>query len=289
MTVGVLASGALGHRLLLHLQAEWSIPFVCTDKGSTAIISFCEKESIPVFVGNPRKGKAVAFLQGMSCDLLLSVNYLFLIEADLIRLPKHFAVNVHGSLLPKYRGRTPHVWAIINNETETGITAHLIDENCDTGPVLKQILVPISPEDTGADLLNKFHRVYPDLIDEVLEDFVQDRLEPQAQKDELATYFGKRTPEDGGIHWDWSKERIVNWIRAQAPPYPGAFSHLKGEKIIFRKAKMSAMGFHSDQPNGTVLNVVPLIVKTPNGALELEIEGEQKNKMELNQVFKTRV
>lgn len=289
MTVGVLASGALGHRLLLHLHPKWSIPFVCTDKGSTAIIAFCEEESIPVFVGNPRKGRAVAFLQGISCDLLLSINYLFLIEADLIQLPKHFAVNVHGSLLPKYRGRTPHVWAIINNETETGITAHLIDENCDTGPVLKQKKVPIGPDDTGADLLNKFHTVYPELIDEVLEDFVQERLVPQTQNDELATYFGKRTPEDGGIQWDWSKERIANWIRAQAPPYPGAFSHLAGEKIIFRKAINSAMGFHSDQPNGTVLKVLPLIVKTPNGALELETEGELKNKIELNQVFKTEV
>src|SRR5690606_38202127 len=116
---------------------------------------------ITLFIGNPRNGRGHAFLKNYSFDVLLSVNYLYLIEEDLIKMPRRFAINLHGSLLPKYRGRTPHVWAIINGEKKTGVTAHLITKGCDEGPIVSQIQIPIEIQDTGNDILNKFKQKYP--------------------------------------------------------------------------------------------------------------------------------
>jgi methionyl-tRNA formyltransferase len=96
-------------------------------------------------------------------DLILSINYLFLLDEEMIsKLP--LAINIHGSLLPKYRGRTPHVWSIINGETKTGVTAHIIDADCDTGDIVKQIVVPIEKDDTGATILEKYEKIYPELL-----------------------------------------------------------------------------------------------------------------------------
>src|SRR5690606_22569809 len=132
-----------------------------TDSGSANISNWCEEKQVPCFVGNPRNGKASTFFSKYPVDVLLSVNYLFIIERDLIQHPKKYAFNMHGSLLPKYRGRTPHVWAIINGETQTGVTLHVIDEGCDTGDIVIQEKVKIEHNDTGADILSKFEVLYP--------------------------------------------------------------------------------------------------------------------------------
>ncbi|MDG1571477.1 methionyl-tRNA formyltransferase [Robiginitalea sp. M366] len=271
MKIGLLASGGLGFKLLKHLSVKHQIEFVFTDAGSDAIVDFANRSSYPVFIGNPRKGRCTAFVADKEIDVLVSINYLFLIESDLIQLPSKLAFNIHGSLLPRYRGRTPHVWAIINNERETGITAHVIDENCDTGRILAQEKIPILPNDTGYTILNKFAEVYPKLVDKVFDLVSMNDFEGIAQDEIQATYFGKRTPEDGEIDWDWYRERIQNWIRAQAPPYPGAFSYYQGERIIFRSSKASSVGYHYEQKNGTILHTNPLTIKTSNGALEVEI------------------
>lgn len=244
---------------------------VFTDRKSTAIRERCEQLGISCFAGNPRGGKAADFLPLARCEVVLSVNYLFIIERDIIDLASRYAVNVHGSLLPRYRGRTPHVWAIINGETETGITAHLIEEALDAGDIVGQIRLPIAPEATGADLLAQFRQLYPQLLAKVLADIAADTIEPQPQDARKATYFPKRTPDDGGIDWSWSGARIRNWVRAQAPPYPGAFTSWQGRRLPVHRAEFSDWGFRHDQPNGTVLVIESdaLIVKVADGALRL--------------------
>lgn len=271
MRLGVLASGDLGYRLLKHLldNQQHQLVFVFTDKKAAPIYDLANTHQIPVFSGNPRKGRSNDFTKDKPIEVLLSINYIYLIESDLINLPDKIAVNVHGSLLPKYRGRTPHVWAIINNEDETGITAHEIDEGCDTGDILKQVRIPIAGNDTGAKILEKFNNHYPKLIDEVLEEIEKDNIVPQPQNHDLATYFNKRTPADGRINWNWQKERIRNWVRAQAYPYPGAFTYCRDEKLIVDEVQFDDWGFHQDIPNGLILTTEPLRVKCPNGVLRL--------------------
>lgn len=267
-----MVSGQLGLTALKFIQSSTnSIVAVLSDTASVEIRNYCAINKIPIFLGNPRKGKAVDFLSKLNCDLLLSINYLYIIEQDLISLPKEYAINFHGSLLPKYRGRTPHVWAIINGETQTGVTAHLIDQNMDSGDIIHQIPIEINPEATGADLLKLFHIVYPELISKVLSNVNKRTLTLRPQDNSKAVYFDRRTPEDGKIDWDWCKKRIRNWIRAQSKPYPGAFTYYDNFKLVVHRSKFSDFGFHYSQSNGTILNVDDkgIVVKTPNGGLEL--------------------
>jgi methionyl-tRNA formyltransferase len=270
MKVGLLCSGNLGYAALKYIQEFYELCFVCTDKGSNSIKELCSTDGILCYVGNPRGGRVLTFIDGIEIDVLVSINYLFLIEEDLISLPKILAFNIHGSLLPKYRGRTPHVWAIINGETETGITAHKIEVGCDTGPIIAQVKIPISDRDTGATILNKYIQEYIPLLDRVLLEVKEGRWVPKVQDEEKATYFGKRTPEDGEIDWEWQKERIKNWVRAQADPYPGAFTWISGEKLIIDEITFSDHGFSQEMPNGLVLRHEPdVLVKVPNGVIKL--------------------
>lgn len=269
MKLGVLVSGNLGYIFLKDIFKKQIVVFVFTDSKSENIIQFCELNNIELFIGNPKSIDSKKFYSNKEIDVLVSVNYLFLIELDLIMLPKILSFNIHGSLLPKYRGRTPHVWAIINNEIKTGITAHIIDEGCDTGDILEQFEIEIGKKDTGADVLLKFNENYITLIDSVLKKIESNSLIRTKQNDKEATYFGKRTPEDGHVIWDWQKERIYNWIRAQAYPYPGAFTYFLKNKIIIDEIEMSNYGFDYSMPNGLIISVDPILVKTSNGVIKI--------------------
>ena len=269
MVVGVLASGIIGMKVIQHLFQSCHISFIFTDKASKDIIEICEQYKIDLFLGNPRNGRSDDFIRDKSIDVLISVNYLFLIDRKLIDLPRKFAFNIHGSLLPKYRGRTPHVWSIINNEKKTGITAHLIDDGCDTGDIISQIELEIDNNDTGGSILTKYAELYIPLVDEVLKSIDANTVSFKEQKNELASYFGKRTAEDGKINWDWQKERINNWIRAQAYPYPGAFALYHDKKIIIDKIAYCDYGYTNTMRNGLIISSDPLLIKTSNGVIEI--------------------
>ena len=274
ISICLLASGNLGLIALKHLYSkqEVTIVSVFTNKNSSEILDFCNVKNIPCFSGNPRNESTTDFVSNIQRpDILLSVNYLFIIEEDLIKFPKDYAINIHGSLLPRYRGRTPHVWSIINGENKTGITAHLITQKCDEGDIILQKIIPITKNDTGGSILRKYNCIYPELIDELFELIKKHEIKLIPQDETKATYFEKRTPEDGHIDWNWQKERIYNWVRAMAPPeYPGAFSFYNGKKIIFSKIEFSDEGFYALEANGTVKkeNGDVLFVKTPNGVVK---------------------
>ena len=270
MRIGLLASGGLGLSVVKHFLSKSGLTFVMTDKKSIEIIELAKEKGVPCFVGNPRNGRSQDFTKDKKIDVLISVNYIFLIQKDLIRLPSKVAFNIHGSLLPKYRGRTPHVWAIINNEVETGITAHLIDKGCDTGDIIEQIKIPIGKGDTGADILKKYSENYIPLVERVMIKIEDGELNLSPQDDLKATFFGKRTPEDGRIDWNWQKERIRNWIRAQAYPYPGAFTFLGSNKIIIDEVVFDERGYEENMPNGLILSKEPFLVKSPNGVIKIK-------------------
>ena len=263
-------SGFLGNVVLKCLYKEKVIDAVLTDKNSTEIINFCSKNEIDCFIGNARNDKCLEFVQKYKDKFLFSVNYLFLFDQRILNIFK-YKINIHGSLLPKYRGRTPHVWAIINNEKKTGITIHDITLGCDAGDILFQKEIPITYYDTGGTILQKYINHYPKMIKQFLCLFCEQKIVYKKQDEYLKTYFGKRTPEDGKIVWDWQRERIYNWVRALAPPYPGAFCFFGESKIVINKIKLSDFGFSCDMKNGIVcdVNTASVIVKTPNGCVEI--------------------
>jgi methionyl-tRNA formyltransferase len=285
--LGVLVSGNLGFTILKELKDNYKVNFVLTDKQSLSILGFCIENQIPFFAGNPRGRDVINKLNDPGCDLIVSVNYLFLIEKDIIHYPRKIAVNFHGSLLPKYRGRTPHVWAIINNEKKTGITGHIIDENCDTGDIISQTEVLIKKEYTGQDVLNIFNQLYPGFVRETIDAIVNGKIKPVKQNNTKATYFGKRTAADGQISWEWQRERIYNWIRAQAKPYPGAFSFIGMKKIVIHRTAFSDAGFDYRTNNGQVIAFEDgsPVVKTPNGCIRL-VEYEFPSPLVINDILK---
>jgi methionyl-tRNA formyltransferase len=285
MKIGFLVSGSLGDVVVQYFEQSLDISFVMTDKSSTSIINFCNQKAIPLFVGNPRNERANKFIKDKECNIIASVNYLFLINKNIIDLAKDLCFNIHGSLLPKYRGRTPHVWAIINNEKRTGITAHVINEGCDTGDIIEQIEIPIEEKDTGATILEKYKKLYIPLIKKVLQSYESNKMNFIKQDETKATYFGKRTPEDGQIDWNWQAERIVNWVRAQAYPYPGAFTFYKDKKITIDKVSICDYGFHYKQENGIILSISPLIIKASNSAVKIESIRQEEIVFEENKKF----
>ena len=287
ITLGVLCSGGLGFDTLVKIHKEYQINFILTDKKSIEIIQFSKEQEIPLFIGNPRNGKGYQFIKNIFVDVITSINYLFLIEKDIISHPKKLIFNIHGSLLPKYRGRTPHVWAIINGEKMAGITAHTIDEGCDTGKIISQIKVPIEYNDTGANMLKKYESLYFPLIQEILEKIEGDSLELIDQNDKEATFFEKRVPSDGIIDWNLPKEQIIDWIRAQAFPYPGAFTFLEGKKITIDKVSLVDIPVHKNYKNGEIISINPnIIVKTQNGTLKLSSFREEKVTFNIGKRFK---
>lgn len=282
MKLGILASGNLGYSLFKQLHSIQNLIFVMTDNSSFAIIEHSRSFEIDIFIGNPNSNEAKSFYQSKEIDVLISINYIFLIDCVLINHPKILAFNLHGSLLPKYKGRTPHVWSIINGETETGITAHLIDEGCDTGPIIYQETVSIEASDTGASILQKFSKKYLPLILKVLKSIEKNDIEYFKQDSKLGSFFPKRKPSDGLIDWNWQKQQIKNWIRAQAYPYPGAFTFMGNDKLTIDKILFNDIFFSPDIPNGLVISVKPFLVKTPNGVVEI-ISYREVNKVKIKQ------
>lgn len=286
MSIGVLCSGGLGFSCLTKLTQDHEVKFVLTDSLSLPIINFCDKSGIPFFNGNPRKGRGYTFMKSIDVDVIVSVNYLFIIDMDIVAHAKKLAFNVHGSLLPKYRGRTPHVWSIINGESETGITAHRINEGCDTGDVIKQIRVKIDNNDTGGDILAKFEKLYYPLISEVLTSLNDSSITYTAQNNDKASFFGKRTPDDGLINWAWKAHDIRNWVRAQSSPYPGAFSYCNNDKLIIDKVSVVECDNRKEYTNGEIIEISPrIVVKCGQSAVSLDSFRETSINFEVGNIL----
>jgi len=281
--VVICASGNLGFTTLLKLQNDFVICGIITDVNSKDIIDWAVLNNKAYFKGNPRKNK-LFFKNNIfpAFDFLLSINYLYIIDNDLITLPKKMAINIHGGLLPRYRGRAPHIWAIINGESECGITVHKIDEGCDTGDIIIQKTIPILPNYTGGELLKIFESEYPFLIFKAVE-LVENGHKLIMQDHSIASYFPKRTPEDGEIDWNWSNERINNWVRALTKPYPGAFSLLNDIKFFIWKVEFFPYPDDDLIKPGQVKKCNDtILVKTGNGIIKIidySFEGEFLDKI----------
>ena len=287
LTLGVLCSGGLGFDTLVKINSKYEIKFILTDKKSLDIIRFSKEKNIPLFSGNPRNGMGYEFIKNIKVDVIASINYLFLIERDVYSHSNKITFNIHGSLLPKYRGRTPHVWAIIKGEKKTGITAHLIDSGCDTGDIIDQVEITIKENDTGGTILEKYSKEYFPLIKRVLDQIKLNQLNLTRQVEEDASYFGKRTPTDGEINWSWNAEVISNWVRAQANPYPGSFTFYNGQKIIIDKITIVNYQNNLNIQIGEIVKINPeIIVKTGEGFIKLDAIRTENCVFKIGKKFK---
>jgi methionyl-tRNA formyltransferase len=171
-------------------------------------------------------------------DLIISVNFNQIFKKEIINIPEKGCINIHASLLPKYRGRAPLNWAILNGEKETGVTVHYINQGIDTGKIILQDKIEIKKTDYIADILKKVKGKYPEMINKAVDLIESGKVKPVEQDKENGLYYGKRTPADGLIDWGQSVIDIYNLIRAVSHPYPGAFTYLNKKKVFVWRAEV---------------------------------------------------
>ncbi len=175
-----------------------------------------------------RDDKFIAELRELKPDLMVVVAYGQILPQAILDLPPHGCLNVHTSLLPKYRGAAPIQWAIANGEPETGVTIMKMDAGLDTGPVLSTRRTPILPADDSQSLHDRLAQLGAELLVETIPDYVAGKITPQSQPSEGSTYAAKIKKEDGRIDWNWPAQKIWNRLRAFTP-WPGAFTFLPAE------------------------------------------------------------
>ncbi|MCA6219502.1 bifunctional UDP-4-amino-4-deoxy-L-arabinose formyltransferase/UDP-glucuronic acid oxidase ArnA [Photorhabdus antumapuensis] len=231
--------------------------------------------ALPVFAPeNVNHPLWIERIRELKPDVIFSFYYRDMLSEDILSLASTGAFNLHGSLLPKYRGRAPINWAILNGEVETGVTLHKMVLKPDAGDIIAQHKVAIEETDTALTLHGKIREAAEKLFDQILPQIKAGTYPAIPQDERQATYFGRRTAADGEIDWRKSAMEINNLVRAVTEPYPGAFTFLGERKItIWRASPLNET--HDKQP-GTVLSVDPLIIACGKGALEI-INGQSES------------
>jgi methionyl-tRNA formyltransferase len=229
------------------------------------------EKGIPVYtperVGTPEWMERIA---AMKPDLILSVYYRNMIGMKVLGMAPLGAFNMHGSLLPKYRGRAPINWAVLHGEPRIGMTLHRMVKAPDAGNIVDQDGVDIGPRDTAEEAFRKVlpcaRRVLARQIDALLAGKASETPQDESQ----ATYFSGRKPEDGRIDWTQSSRRIFNLVRAVTDPYPGAFTDVGGSRLMvwWAEEEPSLPGAGPSKP-GEIVSLSPLVVATGDGFLRL--------------------
>jgi methionyl-tRNA formyltransferase len=236
----------------------------------TPAVAAREKE-IPVFTPESvNTAEWIERITAMRPDLILSVYYRHMISSRILALPRLGAFNLHGSLLPKYRGRAPINWAVLHGEPRIGMTLHRMVRKADAGAIVDQEGVELGPRDTAEHAFRKVLPCARRVLGRQMDALLAGTAVETPQDESQATYFSGRKPEDGRICWNQSSVEIFNLIRAVTDPYPGAFTDAGGARLMvwWAETDTPATRGRSGAP-GEILSVSPLVVATGDGALEL--------------------
>ena len=224
-------------------------------------------------------------LASISPDFLFSFYYRMMLKPALLATARRGAFNMHGSLLPKYRGRVPVNWAIINGETETGATLHEMVEKPDAGRIVDQEAVPILPDDNAFDVFNKVAAAAEVALDRALPRLLDGSVVLQTQNLAAGSYFGGRKPEDGIINWSDTAQNIHNLVRAVAPPYPGATTTINGLSVKVTRTQLAPLHFKHHNPANLNVSSDRVIALCGDGRMlriiECEIDGQLYNEIML--------
>jgi len=281
--VVVCAYHNVGYRCLEELLCQGAdVAMVFTHEDSptekiwfSSVRVLAESHQIPWRSTDINAPENIALLREIAPDFIFSFYYRNMISREVLDIPRRGALNLHGSYLPKYRGRVPVNWAIINGETETGATLHYMVEKPDAGEIIDQEKVPILFTDTALDLFNRvteaavlvIGRSWPCLMAGTARRIPMDLA--------AGSYFGGRRPADGLIDWTKGAVQIYNLVRGVTHPYPGAFTFLDSRKVTIWEAwPVEGRG----EP-GQVVATEPLLVGTGEGLVEihsLQMDGEEE-------------
>jgi methionyl-tRNA formyltransferase len=233
------------------------------------------KHAIPVFDPESMRDPAwIDRLRSFSPDYLFSFYYRHMLPQEVLDIPRVAAMNLHGSLLPAFRGRCPVNWVLIKGEKQTGVTLHIMEAKPDAGDIVAQRAVEIAFEDTALTLAQKLASAARTLMRETMPRLESATFERTPQTG-VSSYYGGRRPEDGLIDWKADAGEIYNLTRAVTHPYPGAYTLLDGKRLFIWKA-LPKDGTVEGRP-GAIVSTRPLVIKAGRGLVaveSLQIEGE---------------
>ncbi|HET7763526.1 MAG TPA: formyltransferase [Burkholderiales bacterium] len=234
----VFAYHDVGCRCLEVLLARGiEVPLVVTHEDSPgeniwfgSVAALARSRGLPIATPeDANESSFVAKVRELRPDFIFSFYYRSMLRKELLSVAPGF--NMHGSLLPKYRGRVPVNWAIVQGEIETGATLHEMVEKPDAGRIVDQEAVPILPDDQAVDVFRKVTGAAERVLVRSLPSLIAGTAVLRVQDLSKGSYFGGRKPEDGRIDWRESAKRIHDLVRAVAPPYPGAFTQIEGKRL----------------------------------------------------------
>ncbi|MEV7299486.1 methionyl-tRNA formyltransferase [Streptomyces clavifer] len=239
-----------GHRTLQALlDSEHDVVLVVTHPKSEhayekiwsdSVADLAEEHDIPVLIRNrPDDDELLEHLTAARPDIIVANNWRTWIPPHIFNLPHHGTLNIHDSLLPKYAGFSPLIWALINGETEVGVTAHMMDDELDAGDIVRQEAVPVGPTDTATDLFHKTVDLIAPVTTDALTLIAAGHTHFTPQDRTQATFFHKRSAEDTRINWNWPAHDLERLIRAQSHPYPNAYTFHKGKRLDILTATVS--------------------------------------------------
>lgn len=248
---------------------------------------WAEARGIPVYQPQKlRDGELLRLLAPLRPEVAVVAAYGRILPKDLLDLPARGCLNVHASLLPRYRGAAPIQWAIAEGEEETGVTLMQMDEGLDTGDMLAKASIPIGPEDTAGSMHDKLAALGAELVREKLPLFFEGKLTPEKQDDARATLAPILKKEDGRLDFQMPADRLERRMRAFTP-WPGAFTFLEpGAKGLLKIHRAKVHPGDAAARPGTVISSSPLLVAAGEGsALEiLEAQPEGRRRMEAQEL-----
>lgn len=277
--------GCAGITALLNAGFEISAIFTHADSAGEnnffgSVARLAAEQGIPVYAPEDANHPLwVDRIKTMAPDYIFSFYYRNLLNDNILSSARLGAFNLHGSLLPKYRGRAPLNWALVNGEKETGVTLHRMVKRADAGDIVAQQRVAIEEQDNALTLHRKLVTCASQVLEQALPAMKRGEIAATPQDHSQATVVGRRTPEDGRIKWEQPAQTINNLVRAVTDPWPGAFAFAGTVKFVVWKGRV-----HADAPAakpGTVLSVEPFLIACGEGALEV-VTGQSENGVYMN-------
>jgi methionyl-tRNA formyltransferase len=248
-----------------------------------SVQELAKSHQIPCYTTDVNLPENIELLRRIAPDFLFSFYYRSMINKEILEIPAKGALNLHGSLLPKYRGRVPVNWAVIRGETETGATLHYMVEKPDAGDLVDQERVSIDLTDTALDVFYKVTEAAVRIIRRTWPQLLTGTAQRESMDLSAGSYFGGRKPSDGLIDWGKSSTEIYNLIRGVTHPYPGAFTFLDGEKVLIWRAMPKSGSGRA----GEILSDQPLLVGTGSGLLEvLSLQCDAEDEIDALQFVK---
>jgi methionyl-tRNA formyltransferase len=255
--IAVFAYSDTGHACLEYLLAKGeNVVLVATHRDSPdeaawfpSVAALARAHGIePVVMENPLDPQAIARVRSARPDLLFSFYYRKILPEEILAVSPLGSWNMHGSLLPKFRGRAPVNWAVLKGETKTGATLHAMSGRADRGPILDQEEVAIGPDEPAIEVQRRVSKAAVRILERNLDDLKAGRTNPRPQDESRASRFGGRRPEDGRIDWTRPAKEVHDLVRAVTHPYPGAFTDLFGPRTFVWQTRVPGLAAHDTFP-----------------------------------------